>query len=343
MAALNRIFYSLGRPAIRWLLCVSLHIPIPCDVWSCLTARFAADASEEGRCCFAQRAVREGGVSYGSVSYGRWQYLEAAGIHARYPWHRLRPALSPRRPKAHAHHHTWLASVPPPRHTSISNQYSSLNRQVVMLACTVSSAVLIYLSLPFFVAIIGSTATAVTSWMAFEQLAIQTERYTSTVQAVDNLLSWWYSLGDVEQVRKWAASSECAFEYVRMCVHAWARVGMCMCMCGHVCVHVRGTACTRAKGVCLGMHMQGAGHAIRTHCTEDLHTELHSGAALSAPYLPPADESPVGCRAGFDGAHRSLGRARRNHPHTGESHAAKFRPAKPGWLGGRQGRHRWRQ
>eukprot|EP00326_Haptolina_ericina_P015868 CAMPEP_0181179806 /NCGR_PEP_ID=MMETSP1096-20121128/6460_1 /TAXON_ID=156174 ORGANISM="Chrysochromulina ericina, Strain CCMP281" /NCGR_SAMPLE_ID=MMETSP1096 /ASSEMBLY_ACC=CAM_ASM_000453 /LENGTH=114 /DNA_ID=CAMNT_0023268187 /DNA_START=204 /DNA_END=546 /DNA_ORIENTATION=+ len=41
------------------------------------------------------------------------------------------------------------------------------------------------------------------------------------------------------------------------------------------------------------MHMQGAGHAIRTHCTEDLHTELHSGAALSAPYLPPADESPV--------------------------------------------------
>uniref|UniRef100_A0A7S3ABW3 SMODS and SLOG-associating 2TM effector domain-containing protein n=1 Tax=Haptolina ericina TaxID=156174 RepID=A0A7S3ABW3_9EUKA len=68
-----------------------------------------------------------------------------------------------------------------------------------MLACTVSSAVLVYLSLPFFVAIIGSTATAVTSWMAYEQLAIQTERYTSTVQAVDNLLSWWYSLGDVEQ------------------------------------------------------------------------------------------------------------------------------------------------
>ena len=133
--------------------------------------------------------------------------------------------------------------------------------------------------------------------------------------------------------------------YACVCMrgHAWARVGMCMCMCGHVCVHVRGTACTRAKGVCLGMHMQGAGHAIRTHCTEDLHTELHSGAALSAPYLPPADESPVGCRAGFDGAHRSLGRARRNHPHTGESHAAKFRPAKPGWLGGRQGRHRWRQ
>ena len=79
--------------------------------------------------------------------------------------------------------------------------------------------------------------------MAYEQLTIQTERYTSTVQAVDNLLSWWYSLGDVEQVRKWAASSECAFEYVRMCVHAWACVGTC----GHVYVHVWACVCACSR------------------------------------------------------------------------------------------------
>ena len=71
--------------------------------------------------------------------------------------------------------------------------------QVVMLACTISSAVLVYTSQPYFVAIVGAMSTAVSSWMAYEQLAIQTERYTSTVQATDSLLSWWCSLGDVEQ------------------------------------------------------------------------------------------------------------------------------------------------
>ena len=46
------------------------------------------------------------------------------------------------------------------------------------------------------VAIVSTTATAVTSWMAFEALGERLVRYTTTVRALENLLSWWTSLGE---------------------------------------------------------------------------------------------------------------------------------------------------
>jgi len=68
--------------------------------------------------------------------------------------------------------------------------------QVILFVCTVFSALLSYASLAPYVAIVSAMATAITSWIAFEDLENRLVRYTNTVRALETLMSWWDSLGE---------------------------------------------------------------------------------------------------------------------------------------------------
>lgn len=71
--------------------------------------------------------------------------------------------------------------------------------QVITFICTTAGAVLAYSGQSQYVAIISATATAISSWMAFEQLQQRLQRYTTTVRSLENLLSWWASLNDISK------------------------------------------------------------------------------------------------------------------------------------------------
>ena len=71
--------------------------------------------------------------------------------------------------------------------------------QMLTFVCTTAGAVLAYSGQSQYVAIISATATAISSWMAFERLQERLQRYTTTVRSLENLLSWWASLNDISK------------------------------------------------------------------------------------------------------------------------------------------------
>uniref|UniRef100_A0A7S0XXN4 SMODS and SLOG-associating 2TM effector domain-containing protein n=2 Tax=Hemiselmis andersenii TaxID=464988 RepID=A0A7S0XXN4_HEMAN len=71
--------------------------------------------------------------------------------------------------------------------------------QIVMAVLTVSGAVLAYIkSVSQFVAVSSAVAAAITSWGAYDDLGRRIERYTNAVRSINELVSWWKSLDDVD-------------------------------------------------------------------------------------------------------------------------------------------------
>jgi hypothetical protein len=64
------------------------------------------------------------------------------------------------------------------------------------------SSVLTYFALVDFVAIIIAAASAMVTWSEFSDMARKTERYTSAVNSIKMLLTWWDSLSDAERESK---------------------------------------------------------------------------------------------------------------------------------------------
>lgn len=71
--------------------------------------------------------------------------------------------------------------------------------QVTVFLCTGVSAALSYADRAPLVAFITSFATAITSWTAFSDYSKKMERYTSAIQALKNIRTWWASLTEVER------------------------------------------------------------------------------------------------------------------------------------------------
>ena len=71
--------------------------------------------------------------------------------------------------------------------------------QIVLIGTTIGSAVLAYLERPTFVACLSAISTTATSWMAFRALRERVEACTHKLRTLSKLLSWWDSLGGVEQ------------------------------------------------------------------------------------------------------------------------------------------------
>ena len=72
--------------------------------------------------------------------------------------------------------------------------------KVMILLLGVTSSVLARYALLAFVMVATSAATAVTSWAEFSEDARKVERYSSAVNNLEKLLSWWRSLGEVREV-----------------------------------------------------------------------------------------------------------------------------------------------
>ena len=72
--------------------------------------------------------------------------------------------------------------------------------EAVLTVCSVGSATLAYLeSLTPFVALTSAVAAAISSWMAHDDLSRRIERYTNATMSIDNIVTWWNSLDDVER------------------------------------------------------------------------------------------------------------------------------------------------
>lgn len=70
---------------------------------------------------------------------------------------------------------------------------------LLVLLCTLASAMLSFLTHAAWVAVITAFATAVTSWVDFNGYVNKLDSYTSTVRALESHLSWWKSLSDSEK------------------------------------------------------------------------------------------------------------------------------------------------
>ncbi len=71
--------------------------------------------------------------------------------------------------------------------------------KVTILLLGVTSSVLARYEMLAFVMVATAAATAVTSWAEFSEDARKVERYSSAVNSLEKLLSWWHSLGEVRQ------------------------------------------------------------------------------------------------------------------------------------------------
>jgi len=71
--------------------------------------------------------------------------------------------------------------------------------RVFLLLCVFAASSMTYLKFEQFAIVVTSAAAAVTSWMEFSDTAHKIERYTRAVIDIQNLLSAWKSLSEVEK------------------------------------------------------------------------------------------------------------------------------------------------
>ena len=72
----------------------------------------------------------------------------------------------------------------------------------MLLASTLASTLLARYNLALWVVAVTSGAAALTSWQEYSDVTRKTERYTRAAFELQNLLSWWKSLSEVEKASK---------------------------------------------------------------------------------------------------------------------------------------------
>ena len=82
-----------------------------------------------------------------------------------------------------------------------------------LFACTASGSIIAYLAnegdlSPRWAVVVTAAAAAFTSWMEFADIGRKVERYTRAVVDIQNLLSSWKSLSDVERSNQASSSEE---------------------------------------------------------------------------------------------------------------------------------------
>ena len=71
--------------------------------------------------------------------------------------------------------------------------------KVLLLLCALASTLLSHYQLAVYVIAITSSAAALTSWQEYTDASSKTERYTRAAFELQNVLSWWKSLSEVEK------------------------------------------------------------------------------------------------------------------------------------------------
>jgi len=71
--------------------------------------------------------------------------------------------------------------------------------KIFMLLATVATSILARYSLPHWVAIAAALYSSLTSWSEFGDHGRKIERYNRVIASIENLLSWWESIGPVEK------------------------------------------------------------------------------------------------------------------------------------------------
>ena len=71
--------------------------------------------------------------------------------------------------------------------------------KVLLLLCALASTLLSHYQLAVYVIAITSSAAALTSWQEYTDVSSKTERYTRAAFELQNVLSWWKSLSEVEK------------------------------------------------------------------------------------------------------------------------------------------------
>lgn len=74
--------------------------------------------------------------------------------------------------------------------------------KIVILFLGVTSSFLAHYNILSYVVVATAGATIVTSWSEFSEDARKVERYSSAINALKKLLSWWDSLGEVEKASR---------------------------------------------------------------------------------------------------------------------------------------------
>lgn len=69
----------------------------------------------------------------------------------------------------------------------------------LLMLCTAATALLSFFEQHISVPIVVATSTSIVSWMKFKDLDSKILRYTSTVRALQKILSWWTSLSDMQR------------------------------------------------------------------------------------------------------------------------------------------------
>lgn len=71
--------------------------------------------------------------------------------------------------------------------------------KVALLGCAAAASVLARFSLNSYVTIVTAFSTLVTAWTEFSDHGAKIERYSRAAAGVENLLTWWSSMGPVEK------------------------------------------------------------------------------------------------------------------------------------------------
>ena len=71
--------------------------------------------------------------------------------------------------------------------------------QAVLIGGSLAQSVLAFFDMTLWAGLVSAVGAAVTAWMAFTSTAEKMERYSNTMNALDNLEMWWDALPQVEQ------------------------------------------------------------------------------------------------------------------------------------------------
>ena len=71
--------------------------------------------------------------------------------------------------------------------------------RVMLMSCSIVAATLAYVAHSSWVVCISALASAFTSWSEFSDSARKLERYNSTVNQLEKLVTWWEALGEIDK------------------------------------------------------------------------------------------------------------------------------------------------